>query len=104
MRIRMTEAAKEALAAKNVNVLRLVYDTENCCAVNGVPMLWSVDRPENDDEQVETNGPVVYLEKGKEVFFEENMVLDYKADTGCFQLKSDSQFYNPCMSLSDGRK
>ena len=34
----------------------------------------------------------------------ENMVLDYKANTGCFQLKSDSQFYNPCMSLVDGRK
>ncbi|CAM3873055.1 iron-sulfur cluster biosynthesis family protein [Mesobacillus zeae] len=103
--ITMTEAAMKMMAARTEGkqgIFKLKYDTDDCgCAVNGVAMLWFVDEAEKKDMEAVTNGPRVLVEKAKEIFFDEKMIIDYVEKTGCFQLKSRNQYFNPCMSLVD---
>lgn len=102
MEIQITESAEKRLTAKTEGkqgVFKIVYDTEDCCAVNGIAMLWFVGYPEDTDSKVNTNGLPVFIEKTKEIFFDEKMTIDYAEGKGCFQLKSPNQYFNPCMSL-----
>ncbi|WP_071460043.1 iron-sulfur cluster biosynthesis family protein [Bacillus massilinigeriensis] len=109
MEIIVTESAKSLLAERTKGkdgVFKLKYDTDDCgCAVNGVAVLLFVHCGKaGEDIPMETNGPAIYYEKAKEIFFDEVMVLDYVEKTGCLQLKSNSQYFNPCMSLIDMTK
>ena len=45
-----------------------------------------------------------FIEKSKEVFFDEEMTLDYSAAAGCFQLKSPNEYLNRRMSFYDKTK
>jgi len=80
--------------------LKLKYNTDGCgCAVNGVVELWFVPAIENDDIEIKTNKWTVYIEKAKEVFYDEQMKIDFSKDGNCFQLISPQQILNGRMSL-----
>lgn len=104
MNITFTEKALEKITMKiqdKNGYIKLKYDTDGCgCAVSGVAVLWFVKELDwDDDQKVETNGYPVYVEKSKEVFFDEDMIIDFAESANCFQLKSMQQYLNPRMSF-----
>lgn len=89
---------------KATGKLKLAYDTDGCgCAVNGVAALWLVDVPESNDTVHACDPFEVWIDRKQEVFFEESMTIDYKAEGVRFILRSNSQTYNAHMSLVDKR-
>src|SRR5574342_1229540 len=105
MKMKITQTAADKLKEKisgKEGYLKLKYDIDGCgCAVNGVAALWLESEQEQNEIEIETNGLPVLIEKAKEVFFDEQMTLDYSAAAGCFQLKSSSEYLNPRMSFFD---
>ncbi|MBP2240768.1 uncharacterized protein YqkB [Cytobacillus eiseniae] len=105
MEIIVTEKAANKIESKLANkngYLKLKYDTEGCgCVVSGVSALWLVNGLEVEDHEIKTNIGSIYIEKSKEVFFEESMTIDFSEKANCFQLKSPNQYLNPRMSLYD---
>ena len=108
MNITITE-----LAVKKINklttgksgFLKLIYDIDGCgCGVNGVAALLFANELEDDDEEIKTNEGSIYIEKSKEVFFDENMTIDFSEKANCFQLKSPNEYLNPRMSFYDRTK
>lgn len=102
MKIQFTEQAIEKLESilESGQSLKLKYDTEGCgCAVNGVPMLWLIDTIEENDREIITNSVSVWIEKSTEVFFDENMVIDFLPKYNSYQLRSNNGILNPRMSL-----
>lgn len=107
MQLTITEAAEKKLTERTAGkqgVFRIEYDTKNCCSVSGTAMLWFISKPYETDQEMETNGLPVFMEKSKEVFFDEKMTIDFAEHKGCFVLKSPNQYFNPCMSLIDKTK
>ncbi|WP_010273627.1 iron-sulfur cluster biosynthesis family protein [Paenibacillus senegalensis] len=109
MHVEVTErAAKQAAAQVGADgVLQLVYDSEGCgCAVSGVPQLWIISSEDADLELLKAaDAPVPILyEQRHEVFFEEELKLDYIPEKLSFRLNSKQQIYNNSMSLIDKRK
>ncbi|AGK54789.1 iron-sulfur cluster biosynthesis family protein [Bacillus sp. 1NLA3E] len=108
MKITISEAAGKKISEKTSGkngYLKLVYDIDGCgCAVNGVPVLWFVAEVEADDVEVKTNDRSIYVEKDKQIFFDETMQVDFSPSSNTFQLKSTSQYLNPRMSLLDQTK
>jgi len=104
MEIVVTESAEKKLSERTAGkqgVFKIEYDTENCCSVNGTAMLWFIDRASDLDEKVQTNGLPIFIEKSKQIFFDDKMTIDYVDNRGCFQLKSPNQYFNPNMGLID---
>lgn len=105
MKIIVTEEAANKIKARidgKNGYLKLKYDTEGCgCVVSGVSALWLVNELDDDDHEIKTNIGSIYIEKSKEVFFEETMTIDFSEKANCFQLKSPNQYLNPRMSLYD---
>ncbi len=105
MQIVISDAAQRALSerltAANAK-LKVVYDTDGCgCAVSGVVQLWQVDAVGPNDK-IAHDGPVsVIYEARQEVFFEEQIKLDYREADRSFSLKSNNQIYNPSMRIID---
>jgi len=108
MEITITEQAKEKIIElKNdkKGYLKLKYDTEECgCVMCGVTNLWLVSELESDDYEIKTNHSGIYIEKSKEVFFDDKMTIDFNEKAHCFQLKSPNQYLNPRMSFIDKTK
>lgn len=108
MKMKITETAAGKLEEKisgNEGYLKLKYDIDGCgCAVNGVAVLWLESVLDQSETEIKTNAIPVFIEKSKEVFFDEEMTLDYSAAAGCFQLKSPSEYLNPRMSFYDKTK
>lgn len=107
MNITFTDTAKHRLAPffeQNNTLLKLVFDTEGCgCSVNGVPTLWLVNAAMSEDSAAETDAfPMVYKTKD-EIFFEDNMKIDFHEINKSYILKSNNQIYNAGMSLVDKR-
>jgi uncharacterized protein YqkB len=86
--------------------LKLKYETEGCgCVVSGVPTLWWVNElDEEEDTAVETNHHMVYVEKTKVVFLDEDLKIDFSQVANTFQLKSVGQYLNPRMAFVDKTK
>ncbi|ESU30469.1 hypothetical protein G3A_21955 [Bacillus sp. 17376] len=107
MKIKITEAASNKLQEKvsgKQGYIKLKYDIEGCgCAVSGVAALWFESERFEEENKIETGGIPIYMEKAKEVFFAEEMTIDYKDTAGCFQLKSPNEYLNPRMSFHDKR-
>lgn len=57
-----------------------------------------------DDREVATDHGSIYVEKSKEVFLDEEVIIDYYEKANCFQLKSKSEYLNPRMSFFDKTK
>lgn len=105
MQINISETAEKKISEKTAGkagFLKLMYDIDGCgCAVSGVPVLWLVKELEANDIEIKTNGHPIYIEKSKQVFFDETMMLDFIENINTFQLKSPGQYLNPRMSLVD---
>ncbi|CAM3519453.1 iron-sulfur cluster biosynthesis family protein [Marinicrinis lubricantis] len=86
-------------------VIKLVYDTEGCgCAVDGVPQLWVLDRPSEEDIPLPTNVMQFVFEPRQEVFFEEQLKLGYREQNKSFVLSSSQQTYGSHLTLIDRRE
>lgn len=96
---------RERCFADNASgAIRLVYDSKDCgCAANGVPTLWLVDQPEEDDRLAKSNVFTVFYDPLHEVYFEERLTIDRKPGSQVFILKSASQTYTPSLKLLDLR-
>lgn len=108
MKITITESAaaklEEKIAGKQ-GYVKLKYDIDGCgCAVNGVAALWLESELDETEMEISTNGTKMYIEKSKEVFFADEMTVDYSRTSGCYQLKSPNEYLNPRMSFFDKTK
>jgi uncharacterized protein YqkB len=107
MHITFTDQAVEQLGGSmqsGSGEIKLVYDSEGCgCAVSGVPTLWIVDRAEQQELRAEGTPYGLIYEKKHEVYFEDNLILDYDSARRAFMLKSRGQIYNADMRLIDKR-
>ncbi len=108
MQINISETAEKKISEKTAGkagFLKLMYDIDGCgCAVSGVPVLWLVKELEADDIEIKASGRSIYIEKAKQIFFDEKMVIDFSESANCLQLKSPGQYLNPRMSLVDKTK
>ncbi len=108
MKLKITETASNKLSEKiagRQGFIKLKYDIDGCgCAVNGVAALWFESATDGEEHPIATGGIPIYIEKAKEVFFAEEMTLDFKETNGCFQLKSPNEYLNPRMSFYDKTK
>jgi uncharacterized protein YqkB len=97
-----TEKAKNQLKntlSPNIK-LKLIYDTEDCgCVVNGVTALAVVEAVDKGDVEIQTNHAPVWMEKSKQVFFDEEMTIDFLPAYNCYQLRSSGQILNPRMRV-----
>lgn len=85
-------------------VWKLAFDSEGCgCAMNGVPAIWAIDAPEEDDLKADGNAIDVYYEKRHEVFFDESMRISYDPSARAFKLSSDGQIYSNRLRIEDRR-
>ncbi|MDQ0269332.1 iron-sulfur cluster biosynthesis family protein [Cytobacillus purgationiresistens] len=105
MKIKVTAAAAEKMNERingKKGYMKLKYDTKGCgCVVSGVPALWFVDRLDEEDREVQTTSGSIYVEKSKEVFLDESLIIDFSMKANCFQLKSPHEYLNPRMSFLD---
>ncbi|PPA71327.1 iron-sulfur cluster biosynthesis family protein [Jeotgalibacillus proteolyticus] len=105
MQITITEAAAEQIRLKmnrEEGYLKLKYDTEGTgCVLNGVPILWYVEEPEEGDVTIETNSMPILVEKIKMVFYDKELKIDYSDKAKMFQLKSPGQTINGRMSFKN---
>lgn len=108
MKITITEAAAGKLEEKvsgKQGYIKLKYDIDGCgCAVNGVAALWLESELDDTEMEISTNGLKMYIERSKEVFFAEEMTIDFSKTSGCYQLKSPNEYLNPRMSFFDKTK
>jgi len=107
MKITLTDAAiaqLQPLLEDGKTLVKLVFDTEGCgCSVNGVPTLWLVHETAQGEIQAESEPfPLIYKAKD-EIFFEDQMKLDYENAAKSYILKSNNQIYNAHMALVDKR-
>lgn len=106
MNITFTDKAIERIRPKlsdsSGKQLKLKYDTEGCgCVVSGVSALWIVSERAEEDIDIWTNFQPLLMEKTKQVFFDEEMTIDFLESANSFMLKSPNQILNPRMSLVD---
>lgn len=82
--------------------IKIVYDTEGCgCAVNGVVLLWHTRSMSSEDRiGYDQEVRIVYAAR-QEVFFEDQLKLDYNSIGQAFVLKSNNQIYNAALSIID---
>lgn len=108
MEIALTELAAEKLSeriAGKDGFIKLKYDIDGCgCVVSGVTALWLVNDLDEDDREIKTNAGSIYAEKSKEVFWDDDLTIDFSVKANCFQLKSPNQYLNPRMSFIDKTK
>lgn len=86
----------------NETALKLIYDTDGCgCAVNGIARLVPIPRTDLEEgEALTATSPVtVVYETRQEVFFEDELILDYLSDRRHYVLKSRNQYYNPTLII-----
>jgi uncharacterized protein YqkB len=80
--------------------LKLIYDTEGCgCAVNGVPALQIIREANTDDRKAEGGPFEVWYDPKQEVFFEDELKVDFNEARNAYILKSDNQIYTTNMRL-----
>src|SRR5690554_202610 len=107
MNIRCTEQARIEINKKmdvSEAKLKLVHTVEGCGCVNsGVAQLWMVDHAgEYDFTSTAGTIPILY-DSRYEVFYEDEIQIDYLPHKKTFVLKSKHQIYNPAMQLLDRR-
>ncbi|WP_428909009.1 iron-sulfur cluster biosynthesis family protein [Niallia sp. Krafla_26] len=105
MEILITDRAQKEINERmsdKKGYIKLKYDTDECgCVMCGVSNLWLVSQLDSDDYEVKTNQDSIYMEKSKDVFFDESLTIDFNEKSYCFVLKSPNQYLNPRMSFID---
>ena len=103
MNIAISNTAQEVLKSKiggKEGFLKIKYDTDGCgCGVTGIPVLEYVSHKENDDIEIDTDTMPVLLEKSKQVFYDENLKIDFSLSSNTFQLKSPGEILNGRMNF-----
>ncbi|CAM4157870.1 hypothetical protein BAMA_12875 [Bacillus manliponensis] len=102
MYVTFTDAAYEKIMntiPEETRYIKLFYDTDGCgCVVSGVINLVALCEKEERDVDIESNKFHVIADRTKLVFMDDQLTVDWH-ESGKFQLKSPSQFYNPNMKL-----
>jgi uncharacterized protein YqkB len=109
VRMQVTETAAAELERKigQTGALKLVFDSEGCgCAVNGVPQLRIMEErpPTSNETIVESDRYPVLIDRHHEIYFDEDLILDYRPADLAFRLKSANQIYHPSLNLTDQRQ
>lgn len=103
MHLMITEKAERILAPllqEPSTWLKLVYDIEGCgCAVDGVPALWLVSECKPTDKITRGSSFDVLYNPKQEIFFEEDLKLDYSEHSRAFTLSSPHQIYSVSLNL-----
>lgn len=103
MEINITATAMQKITEKKgeqEGYLKLKYETEGCgCVMSGVTSLWLVSEIDEDDRAIETSIGPIYVEKSKEVFLNDELIIDFSPSNNSFQLKSPNEYLNPRMSF-----
>jgi uncharacterized protein YqkB len=108
MKMTFTDSAAEQLSRTldSRDSLKLAYDTEGCgCAVNGVPQLSIVDvrEPGSDEVRMDSERFTVWADPRQMVFFDDELTLDFRPESGTYRLKSANQIFGASMRLMDKR-
>lgn len=102
MHFTFSEAAQKQLQSTLApnEQLRLLYDTEGCgCVMNGVPTLQLVTEPPFGDRLASGDPYEVWVQPRYEVFFEDQLKIDYSAQSHSFSLKSNNQTYTNSLQV-----
>ncbi|AQR77889.1 iron-sulfur cluster biosynthesis family protein [Paenibacillus larvae] len=103
MHLTITETAERILSPllqEPSTWLKLVYDIEGCgCAVDGVPALWLVNECKPTDKIARGSSFDVLYNPKQEIFFEEDIKIDYSKDSKAFTLSSPNQIYSVSINL-----
>lgn len=103
MNIKVTERAKteiEKRVQERAGYLKLFYDMQDCGCAGGVPELQYVKAiNEKVDRVVETDFGTVLVEESQQIFFGDDLTIDFSEAMNTFQLKSPGGILNPVMRL-----
>ncbi|OUS75376.1 hypothetical protein B1748_18050 [Paenibacillus sp. MY03] len=81
--------------------LKLLHDTDRGCGMSGVPTLRLIGEPTGNDRQASGDPFTFYYEPWQEVFYEDNLRVDYNETEGSFSLRGDSQIYTSHLRFID---
>lgn len=108
MNIQCTDQAVTEITRQiNINQakLKLAHDAEGCgCIMSGIAQLWVVDQEDEFDLSSPGETFPIWYDARHEVFFEDEIQIDYVAQKKSFVLKSNNQIYNSTMQLIEKRK
>lgn len=100
MQLTITNEAKEIIIELGFNdnhSLLLLFDREGLgCSVHGQPTVRFAEKIDSTYKQVDNPTFPTYIDTEDEIYFEENLTLDY-AD-GKFKLKSPNEILNALIS------
>ncbi|NDI34502.1 iron-sulfur cluster biosynthesis family protein [Chengkuizengella sediminis] len=103
MQISLTENAKNEIMNKvntDLQYIKLAHDAEGCgCIMSGVAQLWIVNEKGEFDLESNSDSISILYDSRHEVFFEEEMKLDYDSNKKSFSLSSKQQIYNASLIL-----
>jgi len=105
MNITFTPSAQERirqLRGEVSGLLHLYYDTEGCgCGNSGIFSIRIVDEATSEDMTIDSNVGPVLVKRWSSHFLDQEMTLDYNAEKKALILKSDGQFFNTNVLVTD---
>ncbi|MGO4887180.1 iron-sulfur cluster biosynthesis family protein [Anaerobacillus sp. MEB173] len=104
MKLMFTDMAmlqiKKRIKEEKMFQLKLTYDSDDCgCAVNGISFLQVIEQPNKNDKKLITNFVPTYIEQRHEIFFDEEMKVEFDERSYAFRLSSPQQIINPRLAL-----
>lgn len=92
----------DALKQDTEGKLHLFYDTEGCgCGNSGIFSIRFVKEATPEDITIESNLGPVLVKRWSSHFLDEQMTLDYNAEKLSLVLKSDGQYFNNNVLVTD---
>lgn len=82
--------------------LHLYYDTEGCgCGNSGIFSIRFVESATDEDMTIDSNVGPVLVKRWSSHFLDQEMTLDYKEESKSLILKSDGQYFNTNVLVTD---
>ncbi|MDX1259406.1 iron-sulfur cluster biosynthesis family protein [Exiguobacterium sp. K1] len=105
MHITFTEAALgriDQLRGDTEGQLHLYYDTEGCgCGNSGIFSIRLVEGAADEDMTIDSNVGPVLVKRWSSHFLDQEMTLDYNPEKKSLILKSDGQYFNTNVLVTD---
>lgn len=105
MHITFTEAALDRidqLRGDTEGQLHLYYDTEGCgCGNSGIFSIRLVTAATDEDMTIDSNVGPVLVKRWSSHFLDQEMTLDYNPEKKSLILKSDGQYFNTNVLVTD---
>ncbi|AFS71466.1 iron-sulfur cluster biosynthesis family protein [Exiguobacterium antarcticum] len=105
MHITFTETALDRidqLRGDTAGQLHLYYDTEGCgCGNSGIFSIRLVPAATSEDMTIDSNVGPVLVKRWSSHFLDQEMTLDYNAEKKSLILKSDGQYFNTNVLVTD---